>query len=82
MSTALIIIKTWLLVMLTMNFVMLLSIICGDARFNFFSPRTVYDNSRLNWFGAWTFSILFHLTFPIIVFLYWIWKVFTVGRGK
>jgi hypothetical protein len=44
------------------------------------SPKSMYNNSHLNIFGAFMVWLLFFLINPIYYMLYFIRWVFTVGR--
>lgn len=45
------------------------------------NPKVVYENIKVNWFGAWVLAILFNVLFPMIAIPYWIYKLCTVGRS-
>lgn len=46
------------------------------------NPKVVYENIKVNWFGAWVLAIIFNVLFPMIAIPYWIYKLCTVGRGN
>lgn len=60
-------------------FILLLCCIDG-ADFSFVNPRVIYDNIKVNWFGAWLLSIVLNILLPAIAIPYWIYKICTVGR--
>lgn len=56
-------------------------LLCIDgANFSYVNPKVIYNNIKVNWFGAWFMAIVFNITLPIIAIPYWIYKLFTVGR--
>lgn len=52
----------------------------GGANFSYVNPKVIYNNIKVNWFGAWFMAIVFNIALPIIAIPYWIYKLFTVGR--
>jgi hypothetical protein len=45
-----------------------------------FNPITKYKNSKLNWLGAITISIILNIIFMPNAIIFWIYKLFTAGR--
>ena len=50
------------------------------ANFSFVNPIVIYDNIKVNWFGAWFLAIVLNILLPGVSIPYWIYKIFTVGR--
>ena len=47
----------------------------------FCNPRVVYKyNKYVNWFGAFILSLLYSALSPFRTFIYWFYKLCTVGR--
>lgn len=46
----------------------------------FVNPIFVYRHNRVNWFGAIMVAFAYSLVCPIATFLYWFYKLCTVGR--
>ena len=56
-------------------------LLCIDgANFSYVNPKVIYNNIKVNWFGAWFIAIVSNIALPIIAIPYWIYKLFTVGR--
>ena len=47
---------------------------------SFVNPIVIYDNIKVNWFGAWLLAIVCNVGLPIVAIPYWIYKICTVGR--
>ena len=48
---------------------------------SFFNPLRNYEEwYGLNWFGVIFFTIILNVTLPLYAFLYWFYKLCTVGR--
>lgn len=60
-------------------FITLISCVDG-ANFSYVNPKVIYNNIKINWFGAWFISIVLNVTLPIIAIPYWIYKLFTIKR--
>lgn len=48
--------------------------------FQFVNPKWIYQNYKVNKFGAIFLSIVFNLICPIGTVIYWFYKLCTVGR--
>lgn len=46
----------------------------------FVNPIFVYKHNRVNWFGAIMVAFAYGLVCPIATFIYWLYKLCTVGR--
>ena len=64
------------------GFVLLvIGISCAEGvNFSFVNPIVIYNNIKVNWFGAFVLAVIFNILLPIIAIPYWIYKLFTVGR--
>ena len=51
-----------------------------DANPSFVNPIVIYNNIKVNWFGAWLLAIVCNVVFPFVAIPYWIYKICTVGR--
>ena len=47
---------------------------------DFFNPRAIYRNNRVNYFGCAMLTLLAHILCPVIAFCYWFYVLCTVGR--
>ena len=47
---------------------------------SFVNPIVIYNNIKVNWFGAWLFAIVCNVALPSVAIPYWIYKICTVGR--
>lgn len=47
---------------------------------DFFNPRAIYRNNRVNYFGCAMLTLLAHILSPFIAFCYWFYVLCTVGR--
>ena len=52
----------------------------GAVWFTFKNPIVVYNNIKVNWFGAWFIAIIINIGSPITSIFYWMCKLCTVGR--
>ena len=69
----------WIFINAVTLTILLLTCISG-TNFSFVNPIVIYNKIKVNWFGAWTLSIMVNILLPIIAIPYWIYKIFTVGR--
>lgn len=46
----------------------------------FVNPLVIYKQTRVNWFGAFFLATLYGVICPIATFIYWLYKLCTVGR--
>ena len=46
----------------------------------FLNPFWIYKNIKVNFFGMFVLCIIFNLVCPIVSFIYWFYKICTVGR--
>ena len=60
-------------------FIILLFCIEG-ANFSFVNPKVIYNNIKVNWFGAWILAMIANISLPVVAIPYWIYKICTVGR--
>ena len=70
---------TWVEANITVLFLILVLSIDG-ANFSFVNPIVIYNNIKVNWFGAWFLAIVLNILLPSVSIPYWIYKIFTVGR--
>ena len=47
-----------------------------------FSPKSIYENAEVNWFGCIVLTIFFNLLCPVLSGIYWFYWLCTVGRNK
>lgn len=47
-----------------------------------FSPKGIYENAEVNWFGCIVLMIFFNLLCPVLSGGYWFYWLCTVGRNK
>ena len=47
-----------------------------------FSPKSIYKNAEVNWFGCIVLTIFFNLLCPVLSGGYWFYWLCTVGRNK
>ena len=52
----------------------------ANVGLSFFNPIVLYNNIKVNWFGASFLAIVFNLMLPSAAVFYWIYKICTVGR--
>ena len=70
---------SWVAINLIVIFGILVA--CPDGvNFSFVNPIVIYNNIKVNWFGAIVLTIIFNVLLPAISIPYWIYKLFTVGR--
>ena len=46
----------------------------------FVNPLIIYKRTRVNWFGAFFLATLYGVMCPVATFIYWLYKLCTVGR--
>ena len=46
----------------------------------FVNPLVIYKQTRVNWFGAFFLATLYGVMCPVATFIYWLYKLCTVGR--
>ena len=46
----------------------------------FVNPLVIYNQTRVNWFGAFFLATLYGVMCPIATLIYWLYKLCTVGR--
>ena len=46
----------------------------------FVNPLVIYKQTKVNWFGAILLAIIYGVMCPIATFIYWLYKLCTVGR--
>ena len=74
------ILTVWIFINIFVLFILIAMSIEGDANFSFVNPLVIYDNLKVNWFGAWFLATLFNVVLPAVAIPYWIYKICTVGR--
>ena len=47
---------------------------------SFVNPIVIYNDIKVNWFGAWLLAIVCNVALPSVAIPYWIYKICTVGR--
>ena len=47
---------------------------------DFVNPCFVYKEKKVNWFGAIMISLSISLLCPMMLIVYWFYKLYTVGR--
>ena len=56
-------------------------LLCMEGvNFSFVNPKVIYNNIKVNWFGAWLLAIVCNILFPVVSIPYWIYKICTIGR--
>ena len=51
-----------------------------DGKLDFLTPKWIYHNYEVNWFGAFCLTLLFNLMCPLMSIGFWFYKLCTVGR--
>jgi hypothetical protein len=74
------ILGSWIILNVIALFVLFVTSLEG-ANCSFVNPRVIYDNIKVNWFGAWLLAVVFNILFPTMAIPYWIYKICTVGRA-
>ena len=46
----------------------------------FVNPLVIYKQTSVNWFGAFFLATLYGVMCPVATFIYWLYKLCTVGR--
>lgn len=46
------------------------------------SPKWIYRNYNVNWFGTFCLTVFFNLLCPILSIGFWFYKLCTVGRKE
>lgn len=46
----------------------------------FVNPLVIYEQTGVNWFGAFFLAALYGVMCPVATFIYWLYKLCTVGR--
>jgi hypothetical protein len=46
----------------------------------FVNPLVIYKQTRVNWFGAILLAMTYGVMCPVATFIYWLYKLCTVGR--
>lgn len=69
----------WMVINISALFILLILSLDG-ANFSFVNPIVIYNNIRVNWFGAWLLAVVCNILFPVIAIPYWIYKLCTAGR--
>lgn len=70
----------WVAINVIALFILFLLPVEVGANFSFVNPKVIYDNIKVNWFGACVLAIVFNILFPVVAIPYWIYKICTVGR--
>lgn len=69
-----------LIICIFINVIVPLAIAMAGANFSFVNPIVIYDNIKVNWFGAWLLAVVCNVLLPVVAIPYWIYKICTVGR--
>lgn len=59
-----------------------LSVPSKAAGFEFVNPVFIYNNTKVNWFGAVVLMLFFSFLCPIGAIGYWFYKLCVVGRKE
>lgn len=70
----------WIITNITAPVILALIAAEGCGNFSFVNPVVIYNNIRVNWFGAWLLAVVCNICLPTVAIPYWIYKVCTVGR--
>ena len=70
----------WIVANILALFIIFIMAADDDANFSFVNPIVIYNNIKVNWFGAWLLAIVCNVALPVIAIPYWIYKICTVGR--
>ena len=62
------------------GFIFFLSTGCNPVFINCVNPINVYDEVKVNWFGAWLIAIFCNIVFTVLAVMYWVWLLCTFGR--
>ena len=46
----------------------------------FFNPFTIYEENKVNWFGAWFLAIISFIFITPVALIFYIYKLCTIGR--
>jgi hypothetical protein len=46
----------------------------------FVNPLVIYERTKVNWFGAILLAMIYGVMCPVATFIYWLYKLCTVGR--
>ena len=57
-----------------------IQVIKYSSGIEFVNPLVIYKQTRVNWFGAFFLATLYGVICPIATFIYWLYKLCTVGR--
>lgn len=69
----------WIVTNILAVFALVITSVDG-ANPSFVNPIVIYNNIKVNWFGAWLLAIVCNVGLPAVAIPYWIYKICTVGR--
>ena len=76
-----VLLEIWTAVNVAALCILLMLLIADEGvSLSFVNPMVIYDNIRVNWFGAWLLAIVINVLLPLVSITYWIYKICTVGR--
>ena len=55
-------------------------VIKSSMGIEFVNPLVIYKQTKVNWFGAILLAMIYGMMCPIATFIYWLYKLCTVGR--
>jgi hypothetical protein len=53
---------------------------CDTTLTNYLNPFIVYEEKKVNWFGAWLISVICNIILMRLAVFYWIYVLCTFGR--
>ena len=62
------------------SFFFFIAIGCDTTLANYLNPFIVYEEEKVNWFGAWLISIICNIILAWLAVFYWIYVLCTFGR--
>ena len=68
----------------TLNILFIIYLVnCPDSNLSIFNPIRNYNEwTQFNWIGITIITLLLNVTFILYAVVYWIYKLFTVGRKE
>ncbi len=55
-------------------------VIKHSSGIEFVNPLVIYKHTKVNWFGAILLAMIYGAMCPVATFIYWLYKLCTVGR--
>ena len=59
----------------------ILDVVRTSYGFSIVNPMVIYNNIKVNWFGAVILAIIINIFLPAIAIMYWMYKLCTIGRN-